>query len=294
MVALATCAWSPPVRAQSCANDAECASPLTCKSPGTICSQGGTRLPDGGMYVSDPVCQPEPAECVWVFVACQNDGDCTMPNWGCLAVPGQTAVKTCFPKYIACSPDQPCPTGWLCIDSARAYPNEPLQIWGLERGGPNYCWPSSLGGTLTGSTHTDSSGLGLPTPDGGTGVRKGDGGTGATLLLDAATTGADLGAQASSNADSGTTLSLDAATTGPDLGAQVAPNADSGTTVSPGSDAPVVGPEAGTQVPPTAGSAPASSGCGCRIAGQSTSDRFALLALVVFGLLCLGRTAREE
>jgi hypothetical protein len=267
MVALATCAWTAPVRAQSCAGDADCESPLTCKSPGTICSQGATRLPDGGVYVSDPVCEARPSECVWVFVACQDDSECTLPDWGCMTIPGQTTVKTCFPKYITCSPAEPCPTGWLCIDSARVYHNDPLEVWGLESGGPNYCWPSSLGGALTGSTRTDSSGLGLPTPDGGLGVDKGDGGA---------------------------TISLDAPSMGADAGTQVTPTADSGVTISVGSDASRMGPDAGVQVPPTTDSASASNGSGCTIAGQSTSGRSALFALALVGLLCLRRSARKE
>jgi hypothetical protein len=55
-----------------------------------------------------------------------------------------------------------CPTAWSCLDSNATYHNDPVDIWGTTARGTNYCWPDSLGGVLTGSTHADSSGLGLP------------------------------------------------------------------------------------------------------------------------------------
>jgi hypothetical protein len=287
IVALATSAWAVPGRAQSCAADTDCASPLACKSPGMTCSQSGMKLPDGGMYVSDPVCQPLPTECTWVLLACQANAECTLPNWGCFLVPGQTTVKTCFPKYITCSPTEPCPAEWLCIDSARVYKNNPLEVWGEDRGGPNYCWPSSLGGALAGSTRTDTSGLGLSSPDGGSGDHKGDGG--AVALLDAPAVSTDAGTRpildsaVASGSDVSTVLS------GGDT--QAAPVVDSGTALS-ANDASAPAADAGAPVTPTTSPESASSGCGCVLADRRPSDGFALLAL--FGLLCLGRGTRQK
>jgi hypothetical protein len=81
-------------------------------------------------------------------------------------VPGQSTVKTCFPKAIACSADQACPTGWTCIDFTQVYDSDPLQIWAAT--GDNDCWPDSLNGVLYREIRTDSSGLGLSGVSGGT------------------------------------------------------------------------------------------------------------------------------
>ena len=159
-MALLTAASSAPALAQACATDVDCTAPLTCKPGPTACQGGGGILPDGGTYTLPTICQTEPATCTWVFVTCQEDSTCTLPNWGCLMVPGQSTVKTCFPKYIPCSATQACPTAWSCIDSTQAKHNDPLDVWGVA-GASNYCWPDNLGGVFDGTTRTDSSGLGL-------------------------------------------------------------------------------------------------------------------------------------
>jgi len=159
-MALLTAASSAPALAQACATDVDCTAPLTCKPGPTACQGGGGILPDGGTYTLPTICQTEPATCTWVFVTCQEDSTCTLPNWGCLMVPGQSTVKTCFPKYIPCSATQACPTAWSCIDSTQAKHNDPLDVWGVT-GASNYCWPDNLGGVFDGTTRTDSSGLGL-------------------------------------------------------------------------------------------------------------------------------------
>jgi hypothetical protein len=257
-------------------------------------------LPDGGMYISDPVCEPRPTECTWVLVACREDAECTIPSWGCFLVPGQATAKMCFPKYITCSPSQPCPAGWLCIDSGRIYSNNPLEVWGQARGGPNYCWPSSLGGALAGGTRTDTSGLGLSTPDGGTGVHKDDGGAGPNLSFDAGALApvADAAVRfgndvpnISPTMDSGVAISDgDAAATLADATVATADTA----AVASGSDAPVTGPDAGAQVTPTTGSTSSGSSSGCAVAAGGRPAHSALLVLLMVGLLCLGRVVRKK
>ncbi len=236
-MALVTCAWTAPTRAQSCATNADCTAPLTCKPGPQNCSGGGGILPDGGTFVLPTTCENEAAACTWVFVACQADSECTLPNWACLSIPGQTVVKTCLPKYMTCSAAQACPTAWSCLDSNTTYHNDPVDLWGVARG-TSYCWPDSLSGVLTGSTRTDSSGLDL-TSGGTDGQGRGIG-------------------------DAAVPISLG--------------DGESGT--------------AGTNGSPTTTPAPASSGSGCTIAGQSaTAAPFVLLAL--FGLLRLGRARKK-
>ncbi len=164
--ALVSCAWTASAQAQSCAVDSDCASTLTCKQGAKVCMGGGGILPDGGTYVMDPVCENQPSKCTWTFVRCQADSECTQPNWACLTVPGQSTVKTCFPKAIACSAAEACPTGWTCIDFTQVYDSDPLEIWAAT--GNNYCWPDSLNGVLYREIGTDSSGLGLSGVSGGT------------------------------------------------------------------------------------------------------------------------------
>jgi hypothetical protein len=157
--ALLTGVWITSAHAQSCATDSDCPSPLTCKQGAQNCSGGGGILPDGGTYVTTPVCENQPSMCTWTFVRCQADSECTQTNWACLTVPGQDTVKTCFPKAIACSGAQSCPTGWSCIDFTQVYDSDPLQIWAAT--GNNFCWPDGLNGVLYREARTDSSGLGL-------------------------------------------------------------------------------------------------------------------------------------
>ena len=198
--ALVTFAWTASARAQSCANDSDCASPLTCKQGAKVCMGGGGILPDGGTYVMDPVCENQPSKCTWTFVRCQADSECTQPNWACLTVPGQTAVMTCFPKAIACSAAQACPTGWTCIDFTQVYDSDPLQIWAAT--GNNYCWPDSLNGVLYREIRTDSSDLGVSGVSGGTDKGSSDAGRAVTLGGDGSGASSDAGKPGSSGTGS--------------------------------------------------------------------------------------------
>jgi MYXO-CTERM domain-containing protein len=162
LVAVFTGSFLAPAHAQECTSNADCAAPLTCKAGASSCSQGGAFLPDGGVYVSDPVCTPGPSKCTWSFVPCQADSECTFAQWACLLVPDQTVIKTCFPKAIACSAGQACPAGWSCLDLSQWKDgDEPLDIWNIKSG-TQFCWPDSLKAVLDRSARTDGSGLNLP------------------------------------------------------------------------------------------------------------------------------------
>jgi hypothetical protein len=201
--ALVTCAWTPSIQAQSCATDSDCASTLTCKQGGKVCSGGGGILPDGGTYVMDPVCENLPSKCTWTFVPCQADSECTQTTWACLTVPGQDTVKTCFPKAIACSAAQACPIGWSCIDFTQVYDSDPLQVWATTNN--NLCWPDSLKGVLYREIGTDSSGLGLTGVSGGTDKGSSDGGRAVTLGGDQSVTSSNAGTAGSSGTGSAPT-----------------------------------------------------------------------------------------
>ena len=201
-------------------------------------------------------CQTQPATCTWVFATCQSDSACTLPNWGCLTFPGQSTVSLCFPKYTPCSASQACPTAWSCIDSTQAKQNDPLDVWGVAKGA-EYCWPNNLGGVFDGTTHTDSSGLGLTSAGTGEGTRGAAGANGTA------------GGQGKEPGDAGIPLSL---------AGDGAGMVDSGATGAPATQ-------------PT----PASSKSGCTIAGPSgASAHPALLALTLVGLLGLRRAARKK
>jgi hypothetical protein len=148
----------------------------------------------------DPVCENQPSKCTWTFVRCQADSECTQPNWACLTVPGQSTVTTCFPKAIACSAAQACPTGWTCIDFTQVYDSDPLQIWAAT--GNNYCWPDSLNGVLYREIRTDSSGLGVSGVSGGTDKASTDAGRAVTLGGDESGISIDAGTPASSGTGS--------------------------------------------------------------------------------------------
>lgn len=151
-----------PALAQVCTGNTECASPLTCKAGASKCSQSGMVLPDGGFSVGDLVCEPAPSECTWTFVRCQAESECVFPQWTCLAVPDQTLIKTCFPKAIACSAGQTCPTGWSCLDLGEWKDgDQPLKVW-KAGDQTQFCWPDSLQGVLDRTAGTDTSGLSLP------------------------------------------------------------------------------------------------------------------------------------
>jgi hypothetical protein len=126
-------ASAAPALAQTCATDADCTAPLTCKPGYGSCTGGGGILPDGVMYTLPTVCQSAPATCTWVFVACQTDSACTLPNWACLEFPGQGNVQTCFPKYTPCSATKPCLAAWSCMTSAQPVGIDPGPFWGMRR-----------------------------------------------------------------------------------------------------------------------------------------------------------------
>ena len=107
-----SCTLVGPALAQPCATDSDCAAALSCKSPGKECSQGAMLLPDGGTYVTQPICETLPSKCTWVLSACQADSDCALPNWGCLLFPNQATVKVCFPEQKSCSTTQACPASY--------------------------------------------------------------------------------------------------------------------------------------------------------------------------------------
>jgi hypothetical protein len=209
--ALLICVWATSARAQSCATDSDCVSPLTCKQGAQVCSGGGGILPDGGTYVTATVCENQPSKCTWTFVRCQAESECTQTNWACLSVPDQDTIKTCFPRAISCSGAQSCPTEWSCIDFTQVYDSDPLQIWSAT--GNNYCWPDSLNGVLYREIRTDSSGLGLSGISGGVDKGSTDAGQASTLggdesqtSVDAGTTGSSGTGSAPANSTSGCTI----------------------------------------------------------------------------------------
>ena len=208
-MALLTTGSSAPALAQACATDANCTAPLTCKPGHTVCEGGGGILPDGGTYTLPTTCQTQPATCTWVFATCQSDSACTLPHWGCLAFPGQSPVTMCFPKYTPCSASLPCPTAWTCIESTQAASNDPGPFWGVA-GASHYCWPDNLGGVFNGTTHTDSSGLGLTSAgtvktisDAGLPLSLGGDGTG---MVDSGTAGSPATQPAPASSKSGCTI----------------------------------------------------------------------------------------
>ena len=109
-------------------------------------------------------------------------------------------VKTCFPKAIACSAAEACPTGWSCIDFTQVYDSDPLQVWAAT--GNNFCWPDSLNGVLYREIGTDSSGLGLSGVSGGTDKGSTDAGRTVTLGGDESGASVDAGTSASSGTGS--------------------------------------------------------------------------------------------
>jgi len=124
-------------------------------------------------------------------------------------------------------------------------------------GANNYCWPDNLGGVFDGTTHTDSSGLGLTSA-----------GTGESTSGAAGANGT-AGGQGKETGDAGMPLSL---------GGDGVGIVDSGPTGAPATQP-----------------APASSKSGCTIAGpRGASAHFALLALTLVGLLGLRRAARKK
>jgi hypothetical protein len=144
-----------PVQAQQCTTDANCTSPLTCKSLGAMCSQSGGQSPDGGMYVSEPVCIPEPSTCTWTLVACTADSQCTQARWTCQQLPAVGADKVCFPQGIVCAAGQVCPTGWSCVDFATVAEKDLVDMWN-PNGETKYCFPDFLRGVADKTTKVDN------------------------------------------------------------------------------------------------------------------------------------------
>jgi hypothetical protein len=147
-----------PVQAQECATNENCTAPLTCKSSGSICSQSGSRSPDGGMVVSDPICTPTPSICTWTLVACTSDSACTQARWACQQLPAVGADKVCFPQGIICAAGQACPAGWSCVDFATVPQRDLVDMWN-PNGETKYCFPDFLRGVANKTTKVDSSGI---------------------------------------------------------------------------------------------------------------------------------------
>jgi hypothetical protein len=127
-------------------------------------------------------------------------------------VPGQSTVKTCFPKAIACSAAQACPSGWTCIDFTQVYDSDPLQLWAAT--GNNYCWPDSLNGVLYREIRTDSSGLGVSGVSGEIDKGSPDAGRAATLGGDESGATIDAGTPAPSGTGSAPTSGKSGCTIG--------------------------------------------------------------------------------
>ena len=183
-----------PAQAQNCTTDAECAVPLTCRAGGTRCSQSGGKLPDGGMFVSDPICVADPSTCTWSLVACTADSECTLAHWACLALPAVGASSICFPEGIVCAAGQVCPAGWSCVDFSTVAEPTLADMWGPSSE-TKYCFPDVLRGIADKTTRTDVSGINPGDLGGGTESGGSGKGTGVSDGGIANTSRADAGAQ---------------------------------------------------------------------------------------------------
>ena len=152
-------------QAQDCMTDVDCAVPLACKAGGTRCSQSASRLPDGGMLVSEPVCEAGPSSCTLTLVACATNSECTLAHWACLALPAVGASSICFPEGIVCAEGQTCPDGWSCVDSSTVEESDLADIWN-PNGQTKYCFPDALRGVLHKTTRVDSTGISPGRPAG--------------------------------------------------------------------------------------------------------------------------------
>lgn len=156
IIAFGMGAWAPSATAQSCTTDAECAPPLACRPGATTCTQSGSRSPDGGFTMSDPVCVSDPPTCTWVLTACQSDADCTQPLWACMLLVGaEPPTSICFPEGIDCSARQACPAGWSCVDFANVKEKDMREMW-LASASNQFCWPDVLAGVPNKTTRVDS------------------------------------------------------------------------------------------------------------------------------------------
>lgn len=167
LVALAICASTSTALAQLCTSDAECAEPLVCRPGSKVCQQSGSMSADGGMTVSEPVCEASPAACTLVLTACLTSSECTQPGWTCLpltdAVP---ATNICFPKGIDCSAGASCPAGWSCLDFATVKEADMAAMW-TATGSTQFCWPDALRGVPNGTTKVDATKAGVTGVKGG-------------------------------------------------------------------------------------------------------------------------------
>lgn len=167
LVALPLCASAAPAIAQTCASDTDCAAPLVCQPRGSICSQSGSMSPDGGMTVSEPVCEAGPTTCTWVLTACQTSSQCTQPGWTCMPLPDAVpSTSICFPKGIDCSGGRTCPAGWSCLDFATVKEEDMAEMW-TATGSTKFCWPDALKGVPNGTTNVDATRVGVTGVKGG-------------------------------------------------------------------------------------------------------------------------------
>ena len=181
-----------PAQAQTCTTDTDCAVPLTCKAGSTSCTQSGGMLPDGGMFVSDPVCEVGPSTCTWSLVACTADSECTLAHWACLALPAVGASSVCFPQGIVCAAGQTCPAGWSCVDFSTVAESSLADMWS-PNGQTKYCFPDALRGVADKTTRTDSTGINPGVLGGGSESGGGGQATKATSDGGSANTKSDVG-----------------------------------------------------------------------------------------------------
>ncbi len=165
-----------PARAQTCATDANCAAPLTCKPGSKICSASGGMLPDGGTFTTEPVCENGPATCTWTLVPCTADSECTSAQWKCLAPPSDPVPHFCFPEGILCAAGQACPAGWSCIDFSAVARADLADMWS-PNGQTQYCFPDVLRGVADKTAQVDSSAVSQNTSSGSSGTTTGTAGT---------------------------------------------------------------------------------------------------------------------
>lgn len=173
-----------PARAQTCTTDANCTAPLTCKPGSTRCSQSASPLPDGGMLVSEPVCEVGPGTCTWTLVACTVDSECALAHWACLQLPAVGASHVCFPEGIVCAAGQTCPAGWSCVDFSTVAETDLAEMWG-PNGESKYCFPDALRGVADKTTKVDNAGINPGNLDGGS--ESGSGGLGMRGVSDGGT-----------------------------------------------------------------------------------------------------------
>jgi hypothetical protein len=172
-----------PARAQTCATNATCAAPLTCKPGSKICSSSGGTLPDGGTFTTEPVCENEPATCTWTLVPCTADSECTLAYWKCLALPVEPVSRLCFPEGILCAAGQACPAGWSCVDFSAVAEKDLADMWN-PNGQTQYCFPDALRGVADKTTQVDSTAVNQGTGSDNSGTPTLGAGTAGTAKTD--------------------------------------------------------------------------------------------------------------